>query len=182
MRFKSVNRIIREYELLLSETGVKETRLQADFFTMHHQWGSQIAKYLNRIGCRWTIQTRAGAISTNDLAALLENGLKGIFSGIEFGSEAFRKSISKSFDYSHFAQSVTLANHFGASYDISLLLGYIGETEGSVTETREFAKEALALGVRKVKVFIPAPFPGTQFTKSIVASDLLHVDRIVCVQ
>ena len=149
-----------------------------DYFLPEHNWYEGIGNYFGAEGYSWSIQTRVGAFTEEQIKKLLDHGLSHIFSGVEFGSARFRLALGKDFDLGSFKRVVALTNRYGASYDISLLVGYLGETEETVQETYNFAIDALRNGVNRVKLFIPAPFPGTPFTNNVVSKGLLHHDRI----
>lgn len=177
-RQKSAERVTQEYDLLYEYTGIRETRTQGDIFIPKKGWFDKIADFFGDNGYGWDIQTTAGSFDKEDFRYILERGLVGVFSGIEFGSKKMRKRLGKDFDWDRFEKMVSLCNEYDASYDISLLVGYIGETEDTVKDSMDFAKNALDIGVNKVKIFIPSPFPGTSFTNYIVSNCLICSDRV----
>jgi radical SAM PhpK family P-methyltransferase len=75
-----------------------------------------------------------------ELAA--RSGCKGVFLGIESGSPEILKNMNKAATVEKYTQGIKMLHQFGILSFASFIVGFPGETDATVAETRDFLREA----------------------------------------
>lgn len=133
-------------------------------------WRGIIANFQKIIpGGHWigTVHVNANGdngLSYEELKTAKESGLVRMSFGLETGSQALNRRMSKGTNMERNAQFVRDADRAGISLRASMMLGYPGETAGDVQASVDFLKEYQDCFDR-IRLARFKPIPGTRFSR-----------------
>lgn len=160
-RGKSAKRIVDEMEAML-EVGFKEIHIQDDMFSMDLQRAKATCDEIIRRGLKfpWNIYNgvRCASVDLEFFQKLKRAGCYRVSMGIESGNQEILDRIQKGITIEQIKEAVRLAKEAGVEILTFFLVGLPGETEDTMRQTIEFAKE---LDCDLNKVAIATPIPGT---------------------
>jgi len=159
-RFRSVDHLMAEFEDL-KRRGVRTVHIQDDSFTADRKRCLAVAGELVRGRYRFDlkIRSRVDSVDRELLARLKAAGVKQIVYGFESGSDRVLEAMGKGTTAARNLEAARLTKEAGIGCYGEIMVGFPGETPGTVEETIRFLLRA-----RPIVGFIPVlyPLPGTE--------------------
>ena len=137
---------------------VKEFFFDDDTFTAYASRAREIARHLGRLGLTWSCNARAN-VNYETLKVLRDNGLRLLLVGYESGNQAILDNIKKGIRLDQAREFTRNCKRLGIVIHGTFILGLPGETQATIRQTIEFAKE---LDPFSIQVSLAAPYPGTE--------------------
>jgi len=176
IRYRSIENIFDELELIISKYGAKSFYFSDEIFTLNKK---RVLDFLNSYRLRFTnmpfmCQTRVDCVDKEIMEALKEAGCHQINIAIESGNEYIRNKVlnKKTSD-----EQIRTAFRLARKYDIKTqsfnMIGIPGETKDNIFETVSINKE-----VRPDRVLctIFMPFGGTELGEECLEKGKVIVD------
>jgi anaerobic magnesium-protoporphyrin IX monomethyl ester cyclase len=110
----------------------------------------------------WSMMARADCMNDAALEALKDAGLYSIKYGVESIAEALVDSCEKGTNLKKFHRAIAYTKELGIKLHLTFMFGIPEETEATVRETLDFAKE---IAPESAQFSLCTPFPGTKFYK-----------------
>ncbi|HLG54332.1 MAG TPA: radical SAM protein [Vicinamibacterales bacterium] len=95
-----------------------------------------------RYSFRWNCNFRCQYATPEVVALMKASGCEGVFLGLESGSDAVLKNMNKSATANDYRRGVAMLREAGILTYGSFIIGFPGETPGTVRETIDFIEEA----------------------------------------
>lgn len=92
-------------------------------------------------GLNWYSYFRCSNADEEAIELMAQSGCKGVFLGIESGSPAILKNMSKAATVEKYARGIELLRQHGILTFGSFIMGFPGETDATVRETVDFIRE-----------------------------------------
>jgi hopanoid biosynthesis associated radical SAM protein HpnJ len=164
-RFRSVPKVIEEIEYILKNIPeTKEIFFDDDTLTDNHARVEELAIALGRLGfgkkgfpVSWSCNAKAN-VPKKTLEVLKANGLRLLLVGYESGNQQILHNIKKGLRVDVAKQFTKDCHELGVVIHGTFILGLPGETEETIEETINYAKE---IDPHTIQVSLAAPYPGT---------------------
>jgi len=104
---------------------------------------------------RWSCFLRANNITDDLIGALSSSGCDFVSIGVESGSELLQRLMNKNIDLPKLKHEITKLRDAGIVVNISLLIGFFGETETTIQQTKDFIIES-QVDLAKINLWSPA--------------------------
>ncbi|MES2057909.1 MAG: hopanoid biosynthesis associated radical SAM protein HpnJ [Pseudomonadota bacterium] len=164
-RFRSVPKVIEEVEYILKEIPeTKEIFFDDDTLTDNHERVEELAIALGKLGfgkpgfpVSWSCNAKAN-VPRKTLEVLKANGLRLLLVGYESGNQQILHNIKKGLRIDVARQFTKDCHALGIVIHGTFILGLPGETEETIEETINYAKE---IDPHTIQVSLAAPYPGT---------------------
>lgn len=167
-RPRSPENVLKEIDMLVNKYGVKEINILDDNFTLIPGRAEKICDMLMERGYDliWKCGNgiRADMVTQDLLVKMKRAGCYLLAFGVESGNPDVMKNIQKGETLDQIRKAVLWTKKAGIMTEGFFMLGNEGDTEKTMNETIEFAKE-LDLDIAQFQVFIP--IPGSAYTKKI---------------
>jgi radical SAM superfamily enzyme YgiQ (UPF0313 family) len=159
-RTRSVDNILAEARILLSDPDLDYFSFADDCFTLSEQRVLDICDGLERAGraVDWSCTGRIETITEPMLKRMAETGCRHIFFGVESGSDAVLKSIGRKYGAAEVERVYTLCLRHSIQPSFSYIVGLPSETEADRRATLDLIGR---LGGVENGMHILTPFPGT---------------------
>ncbi len=146
-----LNRIHTEYN-------IDTINFQDDIFTLNPKRLYKILDALSRMNMRFRCMGRSGYDKEETYKRLADSGCKQISWGIESGSQYILDRMNKQVKTSDNYNVIQWAKKYGINTRTFFIIGFPGETEETLTETKNFIIDA---DPDQVFVSTMVPYPGT---------------------
>ena len=164
-RFRSVPKVIEEVEYVLKNIPeTKEIFFDDDTLTDNHARVEELAIALGNLGfgkkgfgVSWSCNAKAN-VPRKTLEVLKANGLRLLLVGYESGNQQILHNIKKGLRTDVARQFTKDCHDLGVVIHGTFILGLPGETEETIEETINYAKE---IDPHTIQVSLAAPYPGT---------------------
>jgi hopanoid biosynthesis associated radical SAM protein HpnJ len=164
-RFRSVPKVIEEVEYILKNIPeTKEIFFDDDTLTDNHARVEELAIALGKLGfgkkgfpVAWSCNAKAN-VPRKTLEVLKANGLRLLLVGYESGNQQILHNIKKGLRTDVARQFTKDCHALGIVIHGTFILGLPGETEETIEETINYAKE---IDPHTIQVSLAAPYPGT---------------------
>jgi hopanoid biosynthesis associated radical SAM protein HpnJ len=164
-RFRSVPKVIEEVQYILKEIPeTKEIFFDDDTLTDNHARVEELAIALGKLGfgkkgfpVSWSCNAKAN-VPKKTLEVLKANGLRLLLVGYESGNQQILHNIKKGLRVDVAKQFTKDCHALGIVIHGTFILGLPGETEETIEETINYAKE---IDPHTIQVSLAAPYPGT---------------------
>lgn len=160
-RAKSPERVVDEIEYML-KLGFEEIHIMDDGFATDLDRAKEICRLIlkRKLKFPWNIFSglRVDRLDKEMIQLLKRAGCYGTSLGIESGNQEILKNINKGITLEQVRTAVKLIKEVGLDTTGFFMLGLDGETELTMQDTINFAKE---LDLDFPKVMITVPLPGT---------------------
>lgn len=166
-RFRSIDNILAELEILHREYHVKEFFIADDTFTVSRKRVMEFCDRLiaGNLGYSWTCESRVDTIDEALLTRMKESGCTKIQFGVESGVQQIVNRIHKGIQLEDVEKRVQSAANLGIQVICSFIIGHPDDTIETVEETIAFAKQlkSYSTELATVKNFFSllTPLPGT---------------------
>ena len=112
----------------------------------------------------WGMNARADNWDRELMERLIETGLFTLRIGVESGDPQVLERSKKEINLDQVRETLEMSHELGIKNHVSFVIGMIGETEESVSNTIRFIK---TLPVDSVQFSMAIPFPGTSFYNDV---------------
>jgi hopanoid biosynthesis associated radical SAM protein HpnJ len=173
-RTRSVENVIAEIRRakeLFPQT--KEFMFDDDTFTDDLPRAEAIARELGKMGVTWSCNAKAN-VPYKTLKILKENGLRLLLVGYETGNQQILINIKKGMRIEVAKQFTKDCHALGIKIHGTFIVGLPGETQDTLKETIEFAKE---INPHTIQVSLAAPYPGTFLYNQAVKEGWLDIEH-----
>jgi radical SAM superfamily enzyme YgiQ (UPF0313 family) len=154
----------------LKELGINNIHMYADLFTVNRDQVVNLCKLMieEKIDIKWTCNSRVDYVDEEMLSLMGQAGCWFISWGIESANEDILRHVRKGATREKAERALRWAKNAGINNWGYFIIGLPGETEETIQETIEFAKQ-LPLDIALFHV--AAPYPGTPFFFEVVEND-----------
>jgi radical SAM superfamily enzyme YgiQ (UPF0313 family) len=167
-RLKSPQKIIEQMKFIKKTYGVTDISLDHDMFTANRK---KVVVFCNALldsgeNFNWGCSARIDCVDNELISLMSKAGCKGIFFGIESGSDRLQKSINKNLNLSEAVDRIQHADKLGIKTAVSLITAFPDETEDELGETLNFFVDSLRFDNAEPQLGLLAPLAGSpMYTK-----------------
>jgi radical SAM superfamily enzyme YgiQ (UPF0313 family) len=160
VRFRSVDNIINEINLLKNKYHVKNFTIMDDAFTINRDRVKELCRAIiaHRLDITWSCLTRVDIISDEIIALMKKAGCTKVDIGIESGNQRVLDMIGKKIKLDQVRNAVSILNKNKMFWSGFFMFGFPTETEKEIRDTVNFMHE---LKPNWVSISIFTPYPGT---------------------
>jgi hopanoid biosynthesis associated radical SAM protein HpnJ len=157
-RMRSIPHVIEEVKYVMREMPqTKEIFFDDDTLTDNLPRVEALALELGKLGVTWSCNAKAN-VPYKTLKVLKDNGLRLLLVGYESGNQQILHNIKKGLRTDVARQFTKDCHALGIVIHGTFILGLPGETEETIEETINYAKE---IDPHTIQVSLAAPYPGT---------------------
>lgn len=129
-RLRSPERVLEDMRRIESEYGIRDFELVHDMFTVDAKRVRAFCKTMvdSKAGYTWSCSARTDCVDEELIEYMAEAGCRGIFFGVETGSQRMQKIIDKHLDIERAHQIIDITERSGIRSTISLIMGFPEET------------------------------------------------------
>jgi radical SAM superfamily enzyme YgiQ (UPF0313 family) len=157
VRYRSVESILEEIDGIKKDYGITSFIFYDDIFTLNRPRLKKLTDAFKERGITYRCNGHAGSNTFEDYVALKESGCQEIAFGIESGSDKILKLINKGTTIKKNYDTIVTAKRAGLLTKAYLVVGFPGETQETIDETKKFMDEAYP---DKFTLFQFVPLPG----------------------
>jgi len=141
-RYRSVDSVVEEVEILDKQHGVKNLFFLDPNFTINRIWAKEIADGIKDRGVQlpWSIQTRFNLVDSDTLDHLANAGCRQIFYGLESYNDDVLQRMDKKITTALVNEVVGLTKSKGITPFMFIMLGAPGETKKGIRRTVDFLR------------------------------------------
>jgi len=185
MRYRSVNNVLDEIELLADKYKIKEIFDDTGTFTIDKRWVEQFCKEMVERGLDEKIFFSINARFDNLMDAELCKKMKRanfrlLKVGLESANNDTLKRINKNITVEKIAAGYKAAKDNGLTIMLTIMVGYPWETKEQAQKTINLAKKLLKYKTKigdVLQASIVTPYPGTPMYEEAVKNDWLRVGK-----
>ncbi|MGA8029615.1 MAG: radical SAM protein, partial [Bryobacteraceae bacterium] len=162
-RLKSPWKMIREMEQVKAETGIANFSLIHDMFTVDRK---RVVAFCDALlACKdrftWACSARTDCVDDALIERMANAGCRGIFFGIETGSERLQRKIRKDLDLEQAMQRIECADRLGIKTAVALITAFPDETYEDLRDTIHFFVDSSRFDHAEPQLSLLAPLAGT---------------------
>ena len=173
-RARSAKNVVDEMEEAVRTYGHDEIYFDDDTFTIDRQRVMDITRLIMERGLEkeveWIAQCRVDTVDREMLEAMKAANCGYILYGVESGSPQMLKKMKKGITLDKVRHAFELTRQVGIKTQAFFLFGIPGETQETIRETIEFAKE---LNASSTQFAVAIPHPGTALYEECKANGWL---------
>lgn len=159
VRFRNINKVIEELDIIVNEYGFQNIIFEDDHFCLKHNRAKKICDTIKeKFEINIRICPRADSVNKELLKKLRQAGVAEISYGVESGSQKMLDLMNKQLTVKQCKKAIKDAKDVGMIVKIYLIVGFPGETEKTVEETKRFVKKTKP-DKWLLQNFVP--YPGT---------------------
>ena len=164
VRFKSVDKIIDEIELMVTKHNIRSINFVDETISLKKDYFLEFCDKLasKPWNIEWQAPTRAPSVDEDVVRAAKKAGCHTFRMGIESGSDEILKKIDKSITTEQSSRAVALCKKAKIKVVTYFIIGYLGESEATIKQTIAFAKK---LNPDYAAFFPATPMPGTELCR-----------------
>lgn len=129
-----------------------------DNFTLDIRFLRQFCERMTGLGIQWTCLSRVTGVDSGIAAMMKTAGCRRVYLGLETGNPDTLKLMKKRATLEEGRQAVHLFHQAGIETAAFFIVGYPGETAGSIEDTFRYA---LDLPLDDISFNVPFPLPGS---------------------
>jgi radical SAM superfamily enzyme YgiQ (UPF0313 family) len=136
-RLRSPNRVLQDMRVMASTYAIRDFELVHDMFTVDRRRVAAFCEAMiaSREEFTWSCSARTDCIDEELLELMARAGCRGIFFGVESGSERMQKIIDKHLDPRRAEEVIDATERLGIHSTVSLITGFPEETWVDVRQT-----------------------------------------------
>jgi radical SAM superfamily enzyme YgiQ (UPF0313 family) len=136
-RLRSPERVLRDMRVISTTYSIRDFELIHDMFTVDRR---RVVEFCDGMiasgeGFTWSCSARTDCVDEDLLDLMARAGCKGIFYGIEVGSQAMQKVIDKHLNIERADKIIDATERVGIRSTVSLICGFPEETWEDIRET-----------------------------------------------
>jgi len=176
VRFRSVDNVLKEIELLLKDPNVKMINFNDDTFTINNEWVLEFCeKYAKKFKVPFACNTRVTNFNAGIAKALKKAGCQEVKIGLESGSQRIRKEIlNRHMSDELIIKAFDIAKQAGLRCWAFTMIGIPTETKDDVVKTVELLAKIRPYIIR-CSIFYP--FKGTKIYDYCVEHNLIDKEK-----
>jgi radical SAM superfamily enzyme YgiQ (UPF0313 family) len=163
VRSRSVERVVREFELVTERYRPREISFSDEVFTLDERRAVAICDLLIAKGLHrrtpWFANARVNCLSRALYRAMRAAGCVRVGVGIESGNQEILNRVHKGITLDKAREMVRICKGEGLRVAAFFIIGHPGETRETIRQTIAFARE---LNPTSVAFGIMVPYPGTE--------------------
>src|SRR6266550_7306957 len=181
-RLRSPERVLRDMRMIAATYSIRNFELVHDMFTVDRR---RVAAFCEAMiasgkGFTWSCSARTDCIDEELLELMARAGCKGIFYGVEVGSEKMQMVIDKHLDTQRAHEIIDATERLGIASTVSLISGFPEETWDDVRQSMDVFMHSARCPRSHPQLNLLAPLAETPlFTKH--KSDLILEELCSCV-
>jgi radical SAM superfamily enzyme YgiQ (UPF0313 family) len=162
-RLKSSEIMVQEMKQVKQEYGLGNFSLIHDMYTIDRK---QVIAFCNALlACgedfTWACSARTDCIDDELIALMAKAGCRGIFYGIETGSDRLQKVINKKLDLAEAWQRIEAADRNGIKIAVALITAFPEETRDDLRDTIHFFVDSSRFEYAEPQLSLLAPLAAT---------------------
>lgn len=136
-RLRSPERVLRDMRMIAAMYSIRDFELVHDMFTVDQR---RVAAFCEAMiasgeGFTWSCSARTDCVDEELLELMAQAGCRGIFFGVETGSERMQKIIDKGLDPRRAEQIIDATEQLGIQSTVALITGFPDETWEDLRQT-----------------------------------------------
>jgi len=172
---RSGERIVEELKLLKKIGNIKFVWFFDEIFTLNRKRIIDVCNRLieEKLNIKWLCDSRVDLVDEKLLKLMRSAGCIGISYGVESGSQRILNLMDKGITINQAKNALKWTRKVHIPIQLNLILGYIGENENSINETKNFIKTTLPefLQVTKMMAYNDTEFSKTALEKGWINDD-----------
>lgn len=182
MRYRSVENVLDEVEVLKEKYKIREIFDDTGTFTVSRMWVEEFCKGMQERGLNdeiyYSINSRFDHfLDYNYCKMLKKSGLRLLKVGLESGNDITLKRIRKRLTTNQIYQGAKNASKAGLDVFLTIMVGYPWESKEDAEKTISLARELMMKGWANIlQSSVLIPYPGTPLYKEALANDWFSVD------
>ncbi len=186
-RLKSPQRMLGDMRAVASAWGIRVFELTHDMFTVDRH---KVVEFCDCMlasgeGFTWACSARTDCVDEELLELMAQAGCRGVFFGVEVGSQRMQRIIDKDLDVQRAREMISAAERLGIETTVSLITGFPEETWDDVRESVNMYMHSLRHSHSSPQLNLLAPLADTpvhskyrdQLTLEELCSDVGHQGR-----
>lgn len=173
VRFRKVESVLDEIELLVKDFGTREINFVVETFTLKRDFTIALCDGIlkRNINVRWQAPTRVDCVDLELFKLMKKAGCWQIRFGIESGNQTILDLMNKKVTLQMAESAVGMAKKAGLRTVGYFILGYVDEDEQTVQNTIDFAKK---LDLDSAVFYLGVPYYKTNFHELAVQRGFLE--------
>lgn len=141
VRYRSVDNVIKELDLLIDRHGVRSFVVYDDIFTLKLNRVEEFCREFAKREVTWRCWSRTDTLDRQKLMIMKDSGLTSITLGVESGSDRVLRAINKKTTALDNRGALLLCREAGIPVRCSLMFGNPGETKETLQETVDMIRD-----------------------------------------
>jgi len=158
VRYRSVDSVMAEVDLLIEKHGVKSLKFADDTFALAKDRLTEICAELGKRGLPWIANARVNTITEEMVETMRDSGCRLLLFGLESGDQFVLNEIMKGTTIEEMSEVLVWTDEAGIDTIGTFIIGAPSETTKTAKATIDLAKE---LPLTFADFFILSPYPGT---------------------
>ena len=155
LRFRPLDSVKKELEILVNDYGVTEIRFQDDCFGMGKRF-DKLSQILEQLGVRYRCSMRTDQVKENMLKKLWDSGCREIGFGIETAEDYILKLLNKRTTVAQNKEALRRTKEYGFTTRVFIMTSLPGETKDSAKYMINFLEQSNP-DIVTLNSFIPLP-------------------------
>jgi len=181
-RHRSPQSILKEMDLLNKNYGVTYFLWADDEGVINKKFIHEFCELMikSKRDYQFALAGRVNLVDEKMLIELKNAGCNMMAYGIESGSQKILDTMKKQVTVEQAKTAIELTKRIFGDADCSFMIGYPGETDETIQETKEFCKE---LGLTPEVIFFATPYPGTELyeyakEKGFIKNEVEYISKL----
>lgn len=181
-RHRSPQLILKEMDFLNKEYGVTYFLWADDEGVINKKFIHEFCELMikSKRDYQFALAGRVNLVNEKMLMELKSAGCNMVAYGIESGSQKILDAMKKQVTIEQARNAIKLTQRIFGDVDCSFMIGYPGETDETLQETKEFCEE---LGLTPEVIFFATPYPGTELyeyakKKGFIENEVEYISKL----
>jgi hypothetical protein len=186
-RLRSPQRILQDMRAIAAQYGIRDFQLTHDMFTVDKRRVAAFCEAMHTSGenFTWSCSARTDCVDQALLELMAGSGCRGIFFGIETGSQRMQKIIDKHLDVERAKDIIDIAENLGIGTTVAFIAGFPEETWDDIRQTMRVFMHSARHARSDPQMNILAPLAATpiyskhkdELVLEELCSDMSHQGR-----
>lgn len=162
-RLRSPQRVLQDMRAIAARYGVRDFQLTHDMFTVDKRRVAAFCEAMiaSEEHFTWSCSARTDCVDEPLLELMAHAGCRGIFFGIETGSQRMQKVIDKHLDLNRAEEIIDITEKLGIGTTVALITGFPEETWDDVRQTMSIYMHSARHANSDPQLNLLAPLAGT---------------------
>jgi radical SAM superfamily enzyme YgiQ (UPF0313 family) len=167
-RLRSPQRILRDMRIISTRYGIRDFELVHDMFTVDRKRVVLFCEAMLASGedFTWSCSARTDCVDDDLLELMARAGCRGIFFGVESGSERMQKIIDKHLDPMRAEEIIDLTERHGIRSTVALITGFPEENRDDLRDTMRVFMHSTRCPSSHPQLNLLAPLAATSLYSS----------------